>query len=290
MKNTDLPFDIKLCCREAVRKQEIPPYEVGTKVSKFFEDIETGETRPFSGVVESYDPHYKLYRIVYEDDDKEDLTREDVSDILVAKHDQGDPPTIGSYAVHVSICEYVDPARLFDELTGMRVGNGVIPSLSLESVKQKAIEALEQQIVVDCDSDSDGDEAQGSNNDCLVFSLLCPFTKTVIDTPVRGKECDHLQCFDLSNFLHANKNPSAGRWRCGICQSFLCCEDLVRCGLFDAMLRDLRADVSSTRHKVSFMKGGRWKLMDQKKVAKTEITVNIREDRCDPEVIDLSDD
>ena len=255
-----------------------------------FNDDELGEVRPFAGVVASYDSQYKLYRIVYEDDDEEDLTREDVSDILVAKqhdHLSEDPPIVGSYAVHVAICEYADPARLFDELTGKRVGNFVIPSLSLESVKQKAIESLEQQTVSVVDCDSDSDEAHRSNNDCLIFSLLCPITKTVIDTPVRGKDCSHLQCFDLSNFLHANNNPSAGRWRCGVCESFLCCEDLVRCGLFDAMLGDLRADVSSTRHKVSFVKGGRWTLMEQKKGAKTEIAVN-REDRFESEVIDLS--
>jgi len=291
VQNTDLPFDVKLCCREAVRRQEVQPYGIGAKVTKFFDDG-SGEMRPFSGTVVNYDSKYKLYRIVYEDEDEEELTREEVSGILVTKSDHGseDPPKVGSYAVHVAICEYVHADRLFDELTGNRVGDFVIPAQSLESVKQKAIESLKQQTISIVDSESDGDEARGNSSDCHVFSLHCPITKTVIDTPVRGRDCSHLQCFDLRNFLHANKNPSAGRWRCGVCQRFLCCEDLVRCGLFDAMLGDLRADVSSTRHKVSFETDGRWKLMEQKKVAKAETlagSVNSK-DRFEPEVIDLS--
>ena len=265
---------------------------MGTKVEKIFDDG-TGKMRPFSGVVKSYDSQRKLYQIVYEDDDFEELLREEVSEILVTKGDHGseDPATVGSYGIHVAICEYVDPDRLFDELTRKKVGRFVIPALSLESVKQKAIEYLKQQAVLNVDSDSEDDEGC-KNSDCHVFSLLCPIGKTVIETPVRGRYCGHLHCFDLRNFLHANKNPSVGRWRCGVCQRFLSCEDLVRCGLVDAMLDDLRADVSSTRHKVSFLNDGSWKLMEQKqkKVTKAETlleSVNSAE-RCDPEVIDLS--
>lgn len=277
VQNTALPIDVKLCCREAVRKQELPSYGMGTEVVKFFED-ETGEQRPFHGVVQSYDSTSKYYRILYEDEDEEDLLRDEVSEILVTKVDHGteDPPTVGSYAIHVAICEYADPSRLFDELTGKRVGKFVIPAQSLESVKQKFIQSLKQRT---------------ASNVGHAISLRCPIGKTVIETPVRGRDCNHLQCFDLRNFLHANKNPSSGRWRCGVCQSFLCCEDLVRCGLFDAMLRDLQTDTSSTRHKVSFDTSGRWKLIEQQKVevakSEAEIPVN-REPRSEPEVIDLS--
>ena len=75
-----------------------------------------------------------------------------------------------------------------------------------------------------------------------------------------------------------------------MCQQFLSCEDLVRCELFDAMLRDLRSNVSSIRHKVSFLASGRWKLMEQKnaKQAETLPGSSRSEDRCEQEVIDLS--
>lgn len=281
--NTDLPFDVKLCCREVIRKGEFPPFELGTEVVKEFDDG-TGHIRPFRGVVDSYDAKEKLYKIVYEDDDWEELLRKELCEVLATKsgHEVEDPPTIGSFAIHVAICEYVDPDRLFDELIGK------IPLQSLKSVKKKTVENLKRQTVsiVDCDDDNDKDE---SNSGCQIFSLLCPITKTMIQTPVRGRSCSHFQCFDLRNFLHLNKNPHAGRWRCGVCQRFLCCEDMVRCGLFDAMLEDLREEVSSTSHKVSFLADGSWSLMEQKKDSKRLHSNVSKEGRSEqPEVIELS--
>ncbi len=62
----------------------------GTKVTKEFEDA--GQMIPFNGEVESYDAKEKLYLIVYEDEDAEELTREEVSNILVRvnKHNVDD--------------------------------------------------------------------------------------------------------------------------------------------------------------------------------------------------------
>ena len=265
VRNTECPFVVKLCCREAIRRQESPHVGIGSDVIKSFVD-DSGEIRPFKGVVESYDSSMKVYRIVYEDDDLEDLTHKELLEVLVTKDEQKDPVTLGSYAIHVAICEYVDPDHLFDEMIGKRDTNFVLPTMSAESVKQNAMESLKNKTVsvIDTDSEDDKDE-DGDVSGCHVFSLLCPISKAVIDTPVRGRECSHLQCFDLRNFLHINKTPSAGRWRCNICQRFLCPQDLVRCGLFDAMLNDLRVDVTNARHKVSFASGGDWKLMEEKK-------------------------
>lgn len=33
------------------------------------------------------------------------------------------------------------------------------------------------------------------------WSLLCPISKNRIEIPGRSKNCNHLQCFDLKNFL-----------------------------------------------------------------------------------------
>ena len=242
---------------------------------------------PFNGEVKSYDAKEKLYLIVYEDEDSEELTREEVSNILVVKGDltTEDPPTIGSYAVHVTISEYVGPDRLFDEL----VEKSTLPLLPLESVKQKAIEYLKQQqiVVVDGEDESDNNNG-GSNSGSLIVSLKCPIGKTTIQTPVRSKHCNHLQCFDLRNFLLANEKPSARRFRCGVCQRILCLKDLVRCGLFDAMLRDHQADVgSSTSHEVSILDDGSWRLVEQKKAKSPPENVD-RDRGEESEVIDLS--
>jgi len=281
VQNPNLPIDVKLCSREAIRKAEPPPIAPGTKVVKEFEDA--GQMVPFNGEVKSYDAKEKLYLIVYEDEDSEELTREEVSNIMVAKSDLAteDPPTIGSYAVHVTISEYVGPDRLFDEL----VEKSTLPLLPLESVKQKAIEYLKQQqiVVVDGEDESDNNNG-GSNSGSLIVSLKCPIGKTTIQTPVRSKHCNHLQCFDLRNFLLANEKPSARRFRCGVCQRILCLKDLVRCGLFDAMLRDHQADIaSSTSHEVSILDDGSWRIVEQKKAKSPPENVD-----KESEVIDLS--
>lgn len=237
---------------------------------------------PFNGEVKSYDAKEKLYLIVYEDEDSEELTREEVSNILVGDLATEDPPTIGSYAVHVTISEYVGPDRLFDEL----VGKSALPLLPLESVKQKAIEYLKQQqiVVVDGEDESDNNNG-GGNSGSLIVSLKCPIGKTAIQTPVKGRCCNHLQCFDLRNFLLANEKPSARRFRCHVCQRILCLKDLVRCGLFDAMLRDHQADVESS---VSILADGSWKTVEQKKAKCPPENVDRDLPSNESEVIDLS--
>ena len=38
---------------------------------------------------------------------------------------------------------------------------------------------------------------------------------TRIEIPVRGVNCDHLQCFDLESYLLMNYNSN--KWKCPIC-------------------------------------------------------------------------
>jgi hypothetical protein len=60
-----------------------PFFPLGTKVVKTFEDA--GKMIPFKGEIKSYDAKEKLYLIEYEDEDSEELTREEVSNILVTR-------------------------------------------------------------------------------------------------------------------------------------------------------------------------------------------------------------
>ncbi|KAL9189847.1 hypothetical protein ACHAXT_009522 [Thalassiosira profunda] len=64
-------------------------YPVGTKVSKFFEDPDDGVRRPFPGKVMAYDEKEQLYKIVYEDDDVEEIMLEELEEILVHKRKNG---------------------------------------------------------------------------------------------------------------------------------------------------------------------------------------------------------
>jgi len=127
----------------------------------------------------------------------------------------------GSYVLHVAICEYVSPNDLYDQLMGKKAGDVIIPRISLRSSKKMAKEYLASQTVSMIDSDDEEDntaessQAQGNSlSEHLTLSLLCSVSRTVIETPVRGRHCKHIQCFDLKNFLHSNSNLNGGRWRC----------------------------------------------------------------------------
>lgn len=129
----------------------------------------------------------------------------------------------GSFALHVAICEYVAADDLYNELMGNKPGDVIIPRISLRSAKKMAKAYLANQTVsiIDSDEDDDGSNAgndqgmpKGDERQSLTFSLLCSASRTVMQTPVRGRNCKHMQCFDLKNFLHANENVTGGRWRC----------------------------------------------------------------------------
>ena len=89
-----------------------------------------------------------------------------------------------------------------------------------------AKEYLASQMVSMIDSDdedvtAESSQAQGnSRSENLSLSLLCSVSRTVIETPVRGRHCKHIQCFDLKNFLHSNSNLNGGRWRCLVSYSW----------------------------------------------------------------------
>ncbi|XP_078494940.1 zinc finger protein [Ciona intestinalis] len=49
----------------------------------------------------------------------------------------------------------------------------------------------------------------------IKVSLRCPITYTRIKIPARGKDCKHIQCFDLESYLQMNSDNAT--WRCPIC-------------------------------------------------------------------------
>lgn len=58
----------------------------------------------------------------------------------------------------------------------------------------------------------------------LSCSILDPLTFKKLENPGRGKNCQHLQCFDMLNFLALNR--ISGSWKCPICLMKVKVEDL----------------------------------------------------------------
>ena len=103
-------------------------------------------------------------------------------------------------------------------------------------------------------------------SDFLTFSLLDTISNRLIEIPVRGQQCTHLQCFDLRNYLTTNTIVSWGRWRCPCCELFVSVRDLVHCGLFQAILDDVGDQiVAGVRDSALVKSDGTWQFVENKK-------------------------
>jgi hypothetical protein len=93
------------------------------------------------------------------------------------------------YLYCLTVCEFRSVDKVFDTL--MDPGQTWIEKLSREEGFRKAIQYVNangQMVVLDSDNDeSEKDAAK------LIFSLICPISKAVMKTPVRGKNCKHWQ-------------------------------------------------------------------------------------------------
>lgn len=61
------------------------------------------------------------------------------------------------------------------------------------------------------------------------FKLTCPITLMRMAIPARGRDCRHLQCFDLESFIQVTKGSKAfnNRWKCPECPLILRSDVLV---------------------------------------------------------------
>ncbi|KAF8822363.1 MIZ/SP-RING zinc finger domain-containing protein [Cardiosporidium cionae] len=69
--------------------------------------------------------------------------------------------------------------------------------------------------------------------ECLEVSrrikLTCPVIFTRMELPCRGRNCTHLQCYDLNGFLQITRNMRAYkmRWKCPVCSFYVRPKDLI---------------------------------------------------------------
>lgn len=157
----------------------------------------------------------------------------EVSDLVVS----------GENFLNVSIPEDKDYRKL----------NGYQPVLAVEVVEtlnhRSVVTLVQQKGIIEADvtqniikkrladtSNHDNDELMLVDSD-LSISLVDPFSFSIFSIPVRGKECKHLECFDLEMWLNTRlgkkslcacpaasskcqrcREPSfADKWRCPLC-------------------------------------------------------------------------
>jgi hypothetical protein len=96
------------------------------------------------------------------------------------------------YIYALACCVYRSDSAVFAAVISSRNGTKItIPTLSKADSIQKAISLASGQttVALDCESDDQSDMDNGK----FIFSLSCPYTKTLLSTPVRGKSCKHFQ-------------------------------------------------------------------------------------------------
>ncbi|KAF7592729.1 hypothetical protein BBP40_012560 [Aspergillus hancockii] len=95
-------------------------------------------------------------------------------------------------------------------------------------------------------SDSQDDEVSVVS-DHLSINLVDPFTARVFDSPVRGRFCEHQDCFDHMTWVQTRASKSGKRslkndWRCPICGQDARPQHLV----VDGFLREVHAELART--------------------------------------------
>eukprot|EP00752_Nemacystus_decipiens_P011782 g10454.t1 len=113
------------------------------------------------------------------------------------------------------------------------------------------------------DDDSDDDLLATATR----LSLRCPLGLVPITCPGRGRNCKHLQCFDLNTFLNFNKDCAGAAWKCGVCNFPIKPADLVVDTYLDEVVRSLeQRGLTDEAEEVEIHQDGHWEpiLEDQK--------------------------
>jgi hypothetical protein len=91
---------------------------------------------------------------------------------------------------------------------------------------------------------NDNDVIVSSNT--VTIDVRCPFSFQLIGTPVRGRECLHLECFDFDNYMGSRQReqpalpPRQRTYKCPHCGGRARPEDLIMDGFLDGVLRTMR--------------------------------------------------
>jgi len=96
------------------------------------------------------------------------------------------------------------------------------------------------------------------NSDEILFDswkvpLICPYTRMKIITPVRSRNCSHIQCFDLNNYLKINILKSV--WKCPVCNGSCPYDSLILDLYFVEIIQTVGKDVAE----IEFLPDGEWK-------------------------------
>jgi len=97
---------------------------------------------------------------------------------------------------------------------------------------------------------SNGDVDLIVSTNTVTVGVCCPLSFRLIDMPVRGKTCLHLECFDFDNYMSSRPREAPGippkedSYKCPHCGGRARPEDLVIDGYLKGVLAKMREDMS----------------------------------------------
>lgn len=93
-----------------------------------------------------------------------------------------------------------------------------------------------------------------------MLKLRCPITMDRVQEPVRGRDCQHLQCFSLGAYLMSNRQMRAfnNRWQCPVCTLILRPADLCR----DLYVSRIISCIPEEVEEVVIASDGTWRCRD----------------------------
>ncbi|KAK6344978.1 hypothetical protein TWF718_006923 [Orbilia javanica] len=183
-----------------------------------------------------------------------------------------------SYYAAVEEIEVADYNTLFQLITQTQ-------SWSSNEAKEHIIRRLKKS----ADSIANDDDISVVEEDTVTVSVTCPMSQQIIDVPVRGKDCQHLDCFDLKGYLTSRTKFPTGfsvpdSWKCPICS----CECTPATLIVDGFMKDTVSKLKEVQadgqylnaRSVIIRSDGMWRPHDPPEAAKTKIKKEMPEARC----------
>jgi hypothetical protein len=116
------------------------------------------------------------------------------------------------------------------------------------------------------------------SSDTVTIGVHCPFSFKLIGTPVRGRACAHLECFDFDNYMGSRKReqpalpPRDDAYKCPHCGGRVRPEDLIMDGFLDGVLSTMREQQAIYEDVKSIIvdRNGNWEAKREKEMGREE--------------------
>ena len=106
------------------------------------------------------------------------------------------------------------------------------------------------------------------SEDSLKICTICPLSRKIVDKPVRGINCLHLECFDLDTYVKLGFQTF--KWTCPICSKFASQTELK---LDNFILKILKSqiDKNSNDDMIEIFKDFKWRSFSSKLIKSSNI-------------------